>query len=77
MDHCILFIALTVALLSLATGGFIYFRSQRAKRKRNRNIVQHIRQQDQIAKELERTRIEKNMLESILKTNLEQLNKDH
>jgi hypothetical protein len=66
----ILLITLSVAALSLASGGFAYFRYRKIKRDCNREIIRRIREQDCIARELERTRIEKQAIERLVRSKL-------
>lgn len=70
MDDCILLISLSVALGSMVAVFFIYLHYLRMKREYNRTIMKNIHEQDHITQELERTRVEKEEMERVLKTEL-------
>jgi len=70
MDNYIIITALTITFLSLVAVGIIYFHYRRMEQKKDRDIILRIREQDRILRELEKTRIERNTLEKILKSEL-------
>ncbi|WP_295959614.1 hypothetical protein [uncultured Alistipes sp.] len=70
MNEWIILMALVVAALSLAAIGLICCRCRQMEREKNRGLVQAVREQDRIARELEQARIEKKTLERILETKL-------
>lgn len=67
VDGSILLLSLGIALCSLIGVFFIYIYSRRIKQKCNSNMMKSIREQDRVTKELERTRIEKETIEKLLK----------
>lgn len=70
MNEWIILMALVVAALSLAAIGLVCFRCRQMEREKNRGLVQAMREQDRIARELEQARIEKETLERVLETKL-------
>lgn len=70
MYEWILIMALAVAALASAAVGIVCLRCRQMEREKNRGIVEVIREQDRLARELERARIEKQAIENILKTKL-------
>ena len=62
--------ALVVAALSLAAIGLVCCHCRQMEREKNRGLVQAVREQDRIARELEQARIEKETLERVLETKL-------
>lgn len=72
MNEWIILMALVVAALSLAAIGLVCCRCRQMEREKNRGLVQAVREQDRIARELEHARIEKETLERVLKTTLAQ-----
>lgn len=67
MDAWILILALVVAALSLTVTLIACFSYRKMLREKDRNIVHVIREQDQLLRELEHTRIEKETMEQIIK----------
>ena len=72
MNEWIILMALVVAALSLAAIGLVCCHCRQMEREKNRGLVQAVREQDRIARELEQARIEKETLERVLKTTLAQ-----
>ena len=72
MNEWIILMALVVAALSLAAIGLVCCHCRQMEREKNRGLVQAVREQDRIARELEHARIEKETLERVLKTTLAQ-----
>ena len=70
MDKYIIFASLIITFLSLVAVGVTYVHYRRMEHKKDRDIMLRIREQDKIMKELEQTRIERNTLEKLLKTEL-------
>ena len=70
MDKYIIFASLIITFLSLIAAGISHVHYRRMERKKDRDIILRIREQDRIAKELEQTRIERNTLEKLLKSEL-------
>lgn len=70
MNEWIILMILVVAALSLAAIGLVCCRCRQMEREKNRGLVQAVREQDRIARELEHARIEKETLERILETKL-------
>lgn len=70
MNEWIILMALVVAALSLAAIGLVCCRCRQMEREKNRGLVQAVREQDRIARELEQARIEKETLERVLETKL-------
>ena len=70
MNEWIVLTALVVAALSLAAIGLVCCHCRQMEREKNRGLVQAVREQDRIARELEHARIEKETLERILGTKL-------
>jgi len=72
MDHYIILAALIITFLSVVAVGVIYFHYRRMEIKKDHDIIMRIREQDRIMRELEKTRIERNTLEKLLKSGLNQ-----
>ena len=70
MDKYIIFASLIITFLSLVAVGITYVHYRRMERKKDRDIILRIREQDKVMKELEQTRIERNTLEKLLKSEL-------
>lgn len=70
MNEWIILLSLGVAALSLATMGVVFLCCRKRERERNRGIVQAVREQDRLARELAQARIEKQTLERVLETKL-------
>lgn len=70
MSNYILLIAWSVAGCSLAAVLLMYLHCRRMKRNCNMKIVEYLREQDRLTKELERTRIEKEVMEDLLQSRL-------
>lgn len=70
MQNWILLMALTVAALSLAAAGIVCRCCRKMRRDKDRRIVQVVREQDGILRELEHVRIEKQTLERLLSAEL-------
>ena len=70
MNEWIILMALVVAALSLAAIGLVCCHCRQMERDKNRGLVQAVREQDRIARELEQARIEKETLERVLETKL-------
>lgn len=70
MNEWIILMALVVSALSLAAIGLVCCHCRQMEREKNRGLVQAVREQDRIARELEHARIEKETLERVLETKL-------
>lgn len=70
MSNYTLLIAWSVAGCSLAGVLLMYWRYRRKAQEYEKYIVKYIQEQERLKKELERTRIEKDTIEKILKSNL-------
>lgn len=70
MNEWIIILALTVAVLALAVIGMVCFCCRRMKREKDNSLVTAIREQDRLAHELERVRIEKEAFERVLRSEL-------
>lgn len=70
MNDWILILALAVAALSSATIGIVCICCRRMEREKNRGIVNAIREQDRIARELEHARVKKEACERALRSKL-------
>lgn len=70
MNEWILILALAVAALASAAIGIVCFCCRRMERERNNGLVNAIREQDRLARELERVRVEKEAFERVLRTKL-------
>lgn len=70
MKEWVLILALGVAALTTATVGVVCYCCRRMEREKNSSIVHAIHEQDRLARELERARIEKEAFERMLKTKL-------
>lgn len=70
MHDWIIFLALTISALSLAAAGTVCRCCRNMRREKDRRIVEVIREQDELIRELEHTRIEKKTLERALAAEL-------
>lgn len=70
MDDYILVIASAAIGCSLIAVLLMYLHYRRLKRNCNKYIVKYIREQDRLKRELERTYIEKEVMENLLKSKL-------
>lgn len=70
MNEWIIIMALGVAALATAAVGVVCSCCRRMEREKNNSIVQAIHEQDRLARELERTRIEKEAIERVLRSKL-------
>lgn len=70
MDNYILFIALGLIFCSLAIVAFFFLYCRRIEKKCIYYMAKSIREQDCLAKQLEQIRIEKEMIEKVIKTEL-------
>ena len=70
MDNYIFLIALGLVFCSLAIVALVFLHCRKIVEKCNYYIAKGIREQDCLAKQLERTRIEKEMMEKVLKAEL-------
>ena len=70
MDNYIFLIALGLVFCSLAIVTFVFLHCRKIVEKCNHYMAKGIREQDCLAKQLERTRIEKEMMEKVIKTEL-------
>jgi hypothetical protein len=61
----------TLSVSALVAGGIAYFRYRKIRRSCNREIVRRIREQDRLARELEHARIEKQAIECLVRSKLE------
>lgn len=73
MNDYILLIALAITFCSLAATLFFFLQWRRAEKNYNINIVKSLHEQDRVTRELERTRIEKQTVERVLKTQLTEM----
>lgn len=73
MDNYILIIALGVAFCSLAMVTFVFLHCRKVERQCSRYIAKGIHEQDCLSRQLERTRIEKEMIEKVVKTELSEV----
>ncbi|WP_459190160.1 hypothetical protein ACGE0T_09175 [Parabacteroides sp. APC149_11_2_Y6] len=73
MDDYILIIALGLVFCSLAIVTFVFLHCRKVERKCNRYIAKGIHEQDCLTRQLERTRIEKEMMEKVMKTKLSEV----
>lgn len=69
----IIIIILIIAALATLAAILLYMRNRRMKRDKEQSIVQCIRQQDRIIRELEHTRIEKETLERVIRIGIEKI----
>lgn len=76
MHDWIIFLALTISALSLAAAGIVCRCCRKTQREKDRRIVEVIREQDDLIRELEHTRIEKRTLERVLAAELSHGNND-
>ncbi len=70
MDNYIFLIALGLVFCSLAIVALVFLHCRKIVEKCNYYIAKGIREQDCLAKQLERTRIEKEMMEKVIKAEL-------
>lgn len=70
MQNWIIFLALTISALSLTAAGIVCRCCRKTQREKDRRIVEVIREQDDLIRELEHTRIEKKTLERALAAEL-------
>lgn len=70
MNEWVLILALAVAALASAAVGIVCFCCRRMERERNNGLVNAIREQDRLARELECARIEKEAFERVLRSKL-------
>ena len=73
MDNYIFLIALGLVFCSLAIVALVFLHCRKIIEKCNYYIAKGIREQDCLAKQLERTRIEKEMMEKVIKQNCRKL----
>lgn len=69
-DYALLLIVSAIACCSLIAILLICLHFRRLRREYNMNIVKQLREQDRLFRELERTRLEKKVMEKVLKINL-------
>lgn len=70
MNEWILILALAAAALASAAIGIVCCCCRRMEREKSRGIVNAIREQDRLARELERARVEKEAFERVLRSKL-------
>jgi len=70
MDNYVFLIALGFVFCSLIIVTFVLLRCRKIQRECNYYVAKSIREQDCLTKQLERTRIEKEMMEKVIKTEL-------
>lgn len=70
MNEWIIIMALGVAALATAAVGVVCSCCRRMEREKNSSIVHAIHEQDRLARELERARIEKEAIERLLRSKL-------
>lgn len=70
MNEWILILALTVAALASAAICIVCFCCRRMEREKNSGLVNAIREQDRLARELERVCVEKEAFERMLRTKI-------
>lgn len=70
MKEWIILLALAVAALSLVVAGVVCFCCRRMERRKNLGILRAVHEQDRLAQELERARIEKETIERMLLSKL-------
>lgn len=70
MDNYIFLIALGLVFCSLAIVALVFLHCRKIVEKCNYYMAKGIREQDCLAKQLERTRIEKEMMEKVIKAEL-------
>ena len=71
------YIWIVVCILLIGTVVILWIRYRMLERERNRGIVRLISEQTRLARELERTRIEKETLEKIVKHRLNNTDSPH
>lgn len=69
-DYALLIIVSAIACCSLIAILLICLHFRQIRREYNMNIVKQLREQDRLSRELERTRLEKKVMEKVLKINL-------
>ena len=77
MDDYILIMALGGVFCALAIVTFVFLHCRKVEQQCNRYIAKGIHEQDCLARQLERTRIEKEMMEKLLKTELSEVVKNY
>lgn len=70
MDNYVFLIALVLVFCSLVIVTFVFLHCRKIVEKCNYYVAKGIREQDCLAKQLERTRIEKEMMEKVIKAEL-------
>ena len=70
MDNYIFLIALGLVFCSLAIVALVFLHCRKIVEKCNYYMAKSIREQDSLVKELERIRVEKEMMEKVLKAEL-------
>lgn len=69
-DYALLITVSAIACCSLIAILLICLHFRQIRREYNMNIVKQLREQDRLSRELERTRLEKKVMEKVLKINL-------
>ena len=69
-DYTLLLIVSAIACCSLIAILLICLHFRRLRREYNMNIVKQLHEKDRVSTELERTRLEKEVMEKVLKINL-------
>lgn len=77
MKEWIILLALAVAALSLVVADVVCFYCRRMERRKNLGIFSAVHEQDRLAKELERARIEKQTIERVLRSKLPESGEPH
>lgn len=77
MKEWIILLALAVAALSLVAAGVVCYCCRRMERRKNLGILRAVHEQDRLAKELERARIEKETIERVLRSKLPESGERH
>ena len=70
MNDYIIFISLGIAFCSLAIVTSVFLRCRKIEKKYNYYMAKSIREQDGLTRELERIRVEKEMMEKMIKAEL-------
>lgn len=73
MDKYLLFTSIGLAGSVLIIVGMLFFYCRRIEHRCNRSIAKCLREQDYLARELERTRVEKSTLEKLLRMKLSEV----
>jgi glutamate racemase len=71
MNECIILVALGIIAVISAVFTVLHFRYRRVIEQKDRGILQQIREQDYLVKELERAQVKNETLEQVLKNILE------